>query len=38
MIEIGGRPTLLHIIEGSGAYGIDDFVICFAWVPQSVAM
>src|SRR6478609_1889963 len=28
MIEIGGKPVLLHIMKLYSAHGIDDFIIC----------
>lgn len=28
MVEIGGKPILLHIMKIYSAYGIDDFIIC----------
>ena len=28
MVEIGGKPSLWHIMKRYSAYGIDDFIIC----------
>src|SRR4051794_2352238 len=31
MIEIGGRPILLHIMKMYAAHGIEDFVVCLGY-------
>ena len=28
MVEIGGKPILLHIMKIYSAYGINEFIIC----------
>lgn len=36
MIEIGGRPVLLHIMEHYARYGYDDFVICLGYMGHVI--
>jgi glucose-1-phosphate cytidylyltransferase len=36
MVEIGGRPILLHIMNGFAAHGIDEFIIALGYKGEVV--
>ena len=35
MVEIGGRPSLWHIIKLYSAYCVSEFVICFCYLGRT---